>query len=133
MKKSKPAYYNKYFETNRKNAKSIWKEIKPLISLKTVASGIPPVLFLDNGDIITNPYHTANTFKNFFASMAETTKKSINFLFKKNSDYLGNENCGTIFKQPTDKEEIANIKSSLNSIRFFGQIVYIPYIEYYFF
>ena len=31
------------------------------------------------------------------------------------SDYLANENGSTIFLQPTDKKEIANIKSSLNS------------------
>ena len=31
------------------------------------------------------------------------------------SDYLLNENSSTTFLQPTDKEEIANIISSLNS------------------
>ena len=31
------------------------------------------------------------------------------------SDYLANENGSTIFLQPTDKKEIANIKASLNS------------------
>ena len=40
-----------------------------------------------NGDTITNPYNIGNTFNNYFASIAETT----------------------------DKEEIANIISSLNS------------------
>ena len=54
----------------------MWKGIKSLISLKTVASSIPTVLSLDNGDIITNPYDIANTFNNYFASIAETTKKA---------------------------------------------------------
>ena len=31
------------------------------------------------------------------------------------SDYLSNENSNTIFLQPTDKEEIANIIYSVNS------------------
>ena len=31
------------------------------------------------------------------------------------SDYLSNESSSTIFQQPADKEEIANIISSLNS------------------
>ena len=52
-------------------------------------------------------------------------KKSIKYSQKNFSDYLGNENGGTIFKQPTDKEEIANIISFLNSIKVFGQIVYL--------
>ena len=48
MKKSKQAYYEKYFERNWNNIKNIWKGIKSLISLKTVASipGVPTVLTL---------------------------------------------------------------------------------------
>ena len=56
--------------------KNTWKGIKSLISLKTVASNVPAVLSLDNGDIVTNPYDIANTFNNYFASIAETTKKT---------------------------------------------------------
>ena len=75
MKKSKQAYYDKYFEKNWNNIKNTWKEIKSLISLKTVASNILTVLSLDNVDTVTNPYDIANTFNNYFASIAETTKK----------------------------------------------------------
>ena len=76
MKKSKQAYYEKYFERNWNNIKNTWKGIKSLISLKTVASNVPTVLSLDNGNTITNPYDIANTFNNYFASIAETTKKN---------------------------------------------------------
>ena len=65
MKKSKQAYYYKYFERNCNNIKNTWKGIKSLISLKTAASSVPTVLSLDNGDTISNPYDTANTFKNY--------------------------------------------------------------------
>ena len=82
MKKSKQAYYDRYFEKNWKNIKNTWKGIKSLISLKTVASSIPTVLSLDNGDTITNPYDIANTFNNYFTSIAETTKKSIKYTHK---------------------------------------------------
>ena len=75
MKKSKQAYYDKHFERNWNNIKNTWKGIKSLISLKTVASRVPTVLSLNNGDTITNPYDTANTFNNYFVSIAETTKK----------------------------------------------------------
>ena len=75
MKKSKQAYYDRYFERNCNISKSTWKGIKSLISLKTIASSVPTVLSLDNGDTITNPYDIANTFNNYFASVAETTKK----------------------------------------------------------
>ena len=69
MKKSKQAY-DKYFETNWNNMKNTCKEIKSLFSLKTVASSVPTVLSLDNGDTIINPYVT-----NTFNYLAETTKK----------------------------------------------------------
>ena len=75
MKKSKQAYYNKYFETNSNNIKNTWKRIKSLISQKTAASSVPTVLCLDTGDTITNLYDTANTFNNYLTSIAETTKK----------------------------------------------------------
>ena len=115
MKKSKQAYYDKYFERNW-NIKNTWKGIKSLISLKTVASHVPTVLSLDNGDTITNPYDIANTFNNYFASIAETMKKSIKYSHKHlHKHNLSNETSSTIFLQPTDKEEIGNIISPLNS------------------
>ena len=120
MKKGKQAYYDKYFERNWNNVKNTWKGIKSLISLKTVASSIPTVLSLDNGDTITNSHDIANTFNNYFASMAETTKKDIKYSHKHFSDYLSKESDSKIFLQPTDKEEIANIISSLNSSKASG-------------
>ena len=77
MKKSKQAYY-KYFERNWNNIINKWKGIKSLISLKTVAFHVPTILSLDNGDTITNPCDIANTFNNYFASIAETMKKKQN-------------------------------------------------------
>ena len=74
MKKSKQAYYDKYFERNWSSIKNTWKGIKSLIPLKSIASSLPTVLFHDNGETITNPYDIANTFNNYFASIAETIK-----------------------------------------------------------
>ena len=114
MKRSKQAYYDKYFEANW-NIKNTWKGIKSLISLKSVASNVPTAIPLDNGDTITNPYDIGNTFNNYFASIAKTTKKSIKYSHKHLADYLAGENGNTIFLQPTHNEEIANIISSLST------------------
>ena len=100
-------------------------ERNSLISLKTVASNVPTVVSL--GDTITNPYDIANSFNNYFVSIAETTKKYSHNYFL---DYLSNKSDSTIFLQPIDKEEIANIYPFLILIRFLAQIVYL--IEYYF-
>ena len=61
---------------------------------------------LNNGDIITTPYDIANTFNKYFASIAETTKKSINYSHKNFSNYLSNKSSSTIFLEPSEKEEI---------------------------
>ena len=74
MKKSKQAYYDKYFERNWNNIKT-WKGIQSLISKKSVASSVPTTLSLDNGDTITNSYDIVNTFHNYFATIAQTTIK----------------------------------------------------------
>ena len=89
MKKSKQAYYDEYSERNWNNIKNTWKRIKCLISLKIVASSVPTVLSPNNGDTITNPYDIANTFNNYFASIAETSKKA-KYSYKHFSDYLSN-------------------------------------------
>ena len=69
------------------------------------------VLSLDNGDTITNLYDIVNTFNSYFASVAETSKKSMKYSSKHFSECLSNETSSAIFLQPTDKEEIANIIS----------------------
>ena len=79
-KKNKQAHYEKCFERNW-NIKNTSKRIKYFISLKTVGFTVPTVLSLSlslslgNSDTITNPYDIATTFNNYFASIAETTKK----------------------------------------------------------
>ena len=124
MKRSKQAYFDKYFEANWNNIKNTWKGIKSLITLKSVASNVPTVLSLDNGDTITNPYDIANTFNNYFSSIAETTKKNIKYSHKHFSDYLANENGNPLIKK---KSLISYLLSTL--IRLLAQIVYL--IEYY--
>ena len=75
MKKSKQAYHDRYFERNWNNIKNTRKGIKSAISLKTLVPSIPTVLFINNGDTITSPCDIANTFNNYFSSIAETTKE----------------------------------------------------------
>ena len=75
VKKCKQAH-DKYFERNWDNIRNTGKGIKSLIFLKTEALSVAIVLPLDNGDTITNPYDISNTFNNYFASTAETTKST---------------------------------------------------------
>ena len=62
----------------------------------------------------TNSCEIANVFNNYFASVAEIGKQNINYSHKHFSEYLKHQCNNSIFIQPTDSEEIANIISSLN-------------------
>ena len=62
----------------------------------------------------TNPCEIANVFNNYFASVAETANQNINYSHKHFSEYLKHQCNNSMFIQPTDNEEIANIISSLN-------------------
>ena len=97
------------------------------MSLKTAASSVSTVLSLDHSDTIVNLFEIANTFNNYFVSIAETTKKRHKiFTHKHFSDYLANENIIQYFcNQTTDKEQIANTISSLEPIEAFGPMLYL--------
>ena len=83
---------------------NILKEIG--ITLRSHGKESNPLFLLNNGDIITNSSDIASTFNNYFAAIAEATKKSKNYSHKHFSDYLSNKSSSTIFMEPTDKEEI---------------------------
>ena len=61
-------------------------EIKSLIFLKTVVPSAPTMLSRYNDNTVTNPYDIANTFNNYFVSIAETTKNNTKYLHKHFSD-----------------------------------------------
>ena len=112
----------KKFHTNCKNyiqkftlqpyIKNTWERNQILYFSKNCSFWCTNCISLYHGDTITNPYDIANTFNNYFASIAEKSKKYSHEHF---SDYLMNESGSTIFLQPTDIEKIANTISSLSS------------------
>ena len=75
MRKSKQVCYNTDFETNWNNIKDTCRKIKTLTHLKAATGIVPTVFFLDhNSNKITNRYDTANSFHNYYSSLAEITK-----------------------------------------------------------
>ena len=59
-------------------------------------------------------YDIANILNNYFSFVADIAKQNIKYIHKHYSDYLNNQCNNSIFIQPTDSEEIANIISTLN-------------------
>ena len=62
-----------------------------------------------------NQIEILKIFINYLARIAEKTKVSINYSNKHFSDFLNNASQSSFFLRPTNKYEIHNIISSLNS------------------
>ena len=78
--------------------------------MKNVISTVPRTL--SHGvNTTTNPCEIANVLNNYLVSVAETAKQNINYSHKHFSEYLKHQCNNSIFIQPTDSEEIANISS----------------------
>ena len=119
FKQSKTNYYNHYFEANRNSIKNTWKGKKSILNIKNTSADIPKSLTLD-GTTISNPMEISNIFNNYFSSIASKTKLNISFSHKYFSDFLKNRSNISFFVSPTDKTEIENFISSLDSNKSVG-------------
>ena len=118
IKQSKHKYFNKYFEDNWHNMKNTCKVIKYIITLNNLSSDVPRTLSV-NDVSISDPCNIANTFNNYFRSNAKK-KDNINYSHKHYSDYLSDKCKNSFFIYPTDKDEIADIISSLDKNKSVG-------------
>ena len=119
LKTSRTNYYNQYFEANMNNIKNTWKGIKSILTIKNISSDFSKC-FSSNGFSFTNQVEISNIFNDYFASIAEKTKVNINYSNKNFSDFLKDKNQNSFFLSPTNKYEIQNVISSLNSNKSVG-------------
>ena len=130
FKKNRSHCYNQYFRANMNNIKNTWKGIKSIINIKNPSSDIPKSLSY-NGSTITNKVEISNIFNNYFATIAEKTNENINPSPKHFSNFLKNRTQNSFFLSPTNKSEVQNIMSSLNSINQLGLVAYLQRYQSY--
>ena len=114
MKKSKINDYNHYYKSNWDNIKNTQKSIKSILNINNNQSNSPKIPVY-NDTTIPEPIDTANIFNNFFISIAAKTKESIKYTHKRFSNFHKNRSDDSFFLSCTDKYEIINIISSLDS------------------
>ena len=119
LKQSKTNYYSHYFETNWNSIKNTWKGLKSILNIKNISAEIPETLSVD-GTTISNPMEISNIFNNYFSSIATKTKLNISFSHKHFSDFFKNRSNISFFVSPTDKTEIEDVISSLDSNKSVG-------------
>ena len=113
LKRAKEEYFTNFFNENIKDIKKTWKGIKTLVSLRQKNNDTPSLATKD-GKYINDPVAIANTFNNFFTSVAEIVHSKIKFSNKSFKNFLSSEIKDSLLITSTNKEEIYNI-ISLNS------------------
>ena len=78
--------------------------IKFIITIKNTSSDFSKCLF-SNDSAFTNQVELSDIFNNYFASIAETAKASINYSHKHFSDFLKDKNQNSFFLSPSNKNE----------------------------
>ena len=114
LKRDKEKYFTNFFNKNIKDIKKTWKGIKTLVSMKQKNNDTPSLTTKDK-KYINDPVSIANTFNNFFTSVAETVHSKIKFSNKSFNKFLSSEINNSFLITSTNKEEICKIITSLNS------------------
>ena len=73
-----------------------------------------PSIIRNNEKYINDPIAIANTFNNFFTSIAETVQSKVKFSNKSFRTFLSTKNNDSFVITATNREEICKIISSLN-------------------
>ena len=112
LKRAKEKYLTEFFNEN-KDIKKTWIGIKSLVSMKHKNNDTPSIIRNDK-KYINDPITIANTFNNFFTSIAETVQSKIKFSNKSFKSFLSTKNNDSFIITTTNKEEICKVISSLN-------------------
>ena len=113
-RQSKKDYYNQYFTENKENLQKIWKGIKEIINIKSKNYN-QPTCIIDDNKTITDPKEIANSFNNYYTSIASDILKERKYegnIF--HTDYLQNPLTETFVIYECDQKEIANVINTLN-------------------
>ena len=113
LKRAKEKYFTKFFNENIKDIKKTWIGIKSLVSVKHKNNDTPSIIKNDK-KYINDPIATANTFNNFFTSVAETVQSKIKFSNKSFKNFLSTKNNDSFIITAANKEEICKVIPSLS-------------------
>ena len=75
-RESKMLHYQQFFTENANNMKNTWKGIKSIINIRSNTKSIPTSVIVNN-NISSGPTETANSFTNYFSSIASKLQGKI--------------------------------------------------------
>ena len=102
---SKKTHFQNYFFNNASNVKNTWKGINQIININSKRNKSPSSLIVKN-KIISDPTEVANSFNEYFSTVAEKLQPNIYPVGCDYSKYLTDMNECNIFITPTDLIEV---------------------------
>ena len=118
-RKSQREYLQDYFAKNIKNIKNTWKGIKSVIKINTSNRSQPSSLLVNN-KLISEPKQVAETFNEYFSTIAEKLQGKIKHTPKNFSSFLQNPNPYSFFIMPANVTQVINTINDLNSNKALG-------------
>ena len=109
-------HYDNYFTENKKNLQMVWKGIKEIINIKSKSYSQPTcIIEKDTKKTLTEPKQIANSFNNYFTSIADEILKKRKYTgTKTHKDYLQKPNRSTFAIYECDRTEVESLITSLN-------------------
>ena len=120
IRQSKKTYYQRYFDQNKKNSKTICQGIHEIISSRKNKNGGNVSAIVSDDNTITDPVEIAQNFNNFFTSIGTNLQKKIPPTEKNFTDYLKKLNSENFIIAPTTSDEISDLIHNLKSSKSIG-------------
>ena len=118
-RKSKKSYFQNFFSQNANNIKNTWKGIKAIININNSTKNQPNSLLIKD-KLVSEPKAVAETFNNYFSSIASELQNKIHYYGKDFSTFLENSNPHNLFIKPTNIVEVINNINDLSSNKALG-------------
>ena len=116
---SQKKYLQDFFAKNIKNIKNTWKGIKSVIRINSSNRNQPSSLLVNN-KLVSEPKLVAETFNEYFSTIAEKLQHKIKHAPKNFSSFLQNPNPYSFFIMPANVTQVINTINDLNSNKALG-------------
>ena len=112
-RRSKYLHFTRFFNRHSNNMKKVWSGVRDIISSRTGKSTTP--ISISVGDSVTSdPSKVANSFNDFFTSIADSIRDKIQPANHHFSNFMKNPNQRSLFFSPSTPEEIGKIINSFS-------------------
>ena len=111
---NKSDYYKCYFEEHKNNSKKTWDGIRSIISLKTNSHKQIRSININN-KTESNPKIMAETFNNFFVTIASDIDSKIIRTNTSYKDYLQDSVFNSFFLKPATKKEVISVINEMKT------------------